>query len=288
MRLYSKRVGVTLYFQKGNRSKFGFCNICGKESELTWDHVPPKFANNSTSKDYALLLGLSSSSNNYMPLTTQNGVKYRSICSDCNNRLLGSESDPAYKEVVGAISAKIEQLQHPNSSIQFCIEADINRLARAVIGHLLAAKNFYDDQCLVDMYMREFFLNQQYLPPTTMELLYFLYPYNTIQIVRDVVPVSLDKTNIPQGMISCLYSYPIAFLLADRRQSLSLPNLFDYCTSNISDRAAIPLSIQTLYFPNTRVLRHQFWPCNVSDEIYSPQGLLGGQAMSDNIIAKNK
>lgn len=35
-----------MYYKKEKRAEFGFCNICGEEAKLTWDHVPLKCCNN--------------------------------------------------------------------------------------------------------------------------------------------------------------------------------------------------------------------------------------------------
>lgn len=67
-----------------------------KNIRLTWDHVPPKFCFNSERAKYNSLLEINKDySYTYI---TQNGIKYRFICSKCNNDLLGSDYDKEYKK----------------------------------------------------------------------------------------------------------------------------------------------------------------------------------------------
>lgn len=279
-----------MQYKKEKRDRKDKCNICGRTLDLTWDHVPPKFANNSTAKNYDTVFGLSRTSEKIMPLTAQNGIKYRSICADCNNRLLGAETDPSYKELTNTLLSSLSGEQRLPQ--KFAVEVSINRLSRSIVGHFLSAKNFYDDQCTVDIALREYFMNLESLPPRDMELLYFLYPYTIIQIVRDVVPVNAcqNRNLFPDGMSSCMYSFPVAFLLTDSYQCLGLHNLFEYCTTRIDDRVEIPFDSNSLFYPETdmKIPRHPLWPCNIGNDIHSAQGVFGGMSVKDGIIAKNK
>ena len=75
----------------------GRCNICGEEKKLTSDHVPPKGVNRFTRMELHSVSGalnaLEGKKKKFRQF--QNGVKFRSLCRDCNGGLLGKKYDPA-------------------------------------------------------------------------------------------------------------------------------------------------------------------------------------------------
>lgn len=74
-----------------SREEYGSCNICMKEAKLTWDHVPPKARYSITPAiQQTLFQNMSSRSGNVRLFSeTQNSVKFRTLCSSCNNSFLG-------------------------------------------------------------------------------------------------------------------------------------------------------------------------------------------------------
>ena len=46
-------------YEKKKRNLKDRCNICGKVSDLTWDHVPPKFCFNNIRVEYNSILEIS-------------------------------------------------------------------------------------------------------------------------------------------------------------------------------------------------------------------------------------
>lgn len=70
-----------MYYEKRKRAKMDRCNICGQTLPLTWDHVPPKFCDNYRSKEYNLRFGVDQHSNKEFPWTSQDGIKFRSLCN---------------------------------------------------------------------------------------------------------------------------------------------------------------------------------------------------------------
>ena len=277
---------------KKQRAKRDTCNICSEIANLTWDHVPPKFCNNYSAKEYTVAFGMKNklSSQKLFPLTVQNGVRYRSICAHCNSQLLGMDTDPAYKALVDGIIMRIRS--DSISQHEFSVDVQVNRLSRSVVGHLLAAKNFYDKDCIVDKQLRKFFMNTQLCPPKNMQLYCFLYPYDTLMIARDVCPLQSKNTPkdfaVPHGMISCLYSFPIAFLLTRSSPRLPFADIFDMCSSDINEKRPITLAKGSLFFPNTNITRSPFWPCNISNTVEGSFGVLAGTASEDLVMARNK
>jgi len=265
------------------------CNICGKMDRLTDDHVPPKFWHNSSNKRYSQGLGTYDPEKTSLqfPWTARGGIVFRSICSDCNNRVLGSDTDKPLKDFCDQIRSN---LKAGNNYINCRIKP--NRIARAVLGHMLAAKDFFDDSCLVDKALREYVLDPDSIPPENLSLLYFVYPYNTIVIGRDIavkqVTPKLFGSRVPDGMISCLYSYPVGFLLVDSGQNLYLRDMFEFCTKDIDEERDILCTIDSHYYYGTKIPRDPLWPINVSDDIDGTSFLIAGQAMKRLIVAVGK
>ena len=268
------------------------CNICGEKSKLTEDHVPPKFWNNKTIKYYSQGLGTNDPQKAKTPFPWQarKGIVFRSICEKCNNELLGDKTDIPLKHFIDEIKRGASKMNY--SPYLNCV-ISVNRVARAVIGHLLAAKEFYDDKTKTDAQLREFFLNTASLPPDEMYLYFFFYPYDNIVIARDVVPVRPDKRNdpfiSPDGTISCLYSYPIAFILrhGGKQKGIKMKDLFSYCSKDIDETKNVLFDYSSCYYPNTTLLRHFAWPINVTEEDDGANGLMGGISTKNLIIAKS-
>ena len=73
-----------------NGAEKGYCRICGKYGDLTDDHVPPKSCGNKGRTVFSI---------GQNKLIIQNGFHCRTICSNCNNELLGCNLDKEYKKV---------------------------------------------------------------------------------------------------------------------------------------------------------------------------------------------
>lgn len=107
----------------------------------------------------------------------------------------------------------------------------------------MLGSNYYDDECSIDTELRKYVLNPSQMPPENMSLCYFLYPYNCIVTGRDLAvgkAINMNESyRLPEGTISCIYSYPIGFLLLSDKQKLKLPDLFYYASENIDEERDI-------------------------------------------------
>ena len=274
---------------RSNRPAIDNCNICGKVAKLTEDHVPPKFWNNEEHKKYSQGLGAFDPeyAKAQFPWNAPNGLVYRSICSDCNNRILGDETDKPLKEFCDAIKKNL-QFRHK----YFNCRIKPNCVARAVVGHMLAAKDFYDSECIIDQKLREYVLNPTALPPSDMQLLYFLYPYGYTVIGRDIVVGQcvprLAGARVPEGTLSCIYAYPVGLLLVERGADLHLKDMFTYCSDAFDEEKEVLCKLDSLYYYGTNVLRDPFWPMNISDQADGISFLLGGASMRSLRIGVEK
>lgn len=129
--------------KKKDRDK---CNICGEEKQLTWNHVPPKSTGNSKEILANLLIQGFPESDKYQK-KYQNGIRFRTICQECNNSLIG-EYDMDYKKIIEDIKNILKSELILPKYIK--IKVKINRVCRAICGHFLAAKDYYDDEIILD------------------------------------------------------------------------------------------------------------------------------------------
>ena len=180
------------------------CPICGNIDFPTKDHVPPKSCNNK--KDVIRTFIFPSETSCSRKTIMQGGLSFSYICSNCNNNVLGHRVD---KELANLFDTVLN-----SNDIQISWTGDINKLIKAVFGHILATGDVYDKE------MRKY-INSDILP-THAHLYLFYYPYKNVFIIRDVVPLEhfLRTYSIRRmddfKMISCLYFYPLAFIVTDK------------------------------------------------------------------------
>lgn len=265
------------------RSGSDKCNICGKEGKLTWDHVPPKFNSNNRRIIYTLPFDYKVNGFKHDYYISQDGIKFLSLCPVCNNTILGANYDLAYKDYSDSIISIIARGKVIPQHIQFKIQ--VNKVCRSIVGHLLAAKNFHDSECMIDRKLREYFLDPGLLPPKKYRLLQMFYPHPSIFIIRDVALVVDEKKEdeFPRGTISCLASSPLSFILSEGGSNLGLTDLFKLCTRNIEDICIVNFDFFSCFNNNTYVLRDPQWPC-ILNKKNGVMGIIGGTAISDTIF----
>ena len=124
------------------KTKEGICNLClNYFPSLTDDHVPPKGSIKPRK------VGLKKLSNFVNPVDprikdkiSQNGVKFPTLCNQCNNRRLGKELDPALNDFsrrIAHIMRNAERLTFPS---KVPISCKPQQIVRSIFGHLLASE----------------------------------------------------------------------------------------------------------------------------------------------------
>lgn len=134
---------------------------------------------------------------------------------------------------------------------------------------------------MVDKELRKFVLDEQYIINESFKLYYWIYPYKTVCIVRDVfVKVYSDKVKFPARPLSSLASFPIAFVLeAESDGECGLIDLLKFATKDINDIVKIPIDFRSSYYPKTEKMRNFLWPCNIGDKWDDADFIVGGDAM---------
>ena len=223
----------------------------------------------------------------YNPFCSQNGIKYRSICGKCNifNILLLAKYDKALEDLVTQLKQVLINDPYCKNKI---LKIRVNALAKSICGHFLAMKDGYDDQCDVDKKLRVFVQDENELPPEKMSLLMRYYPFSTTFFIRDSVVINaFYKSDIPQGIINVMSSFPLSFVLCDSGTDCGLIDLFKYCSCDISEETLIDFDFTSAYFPGTEEIRHPKWPCNISKDQYGISCVICSKyAAEESIFAK--
>ena len=273
-------------YKKQKRDQIDRCNICGNLSALTWDHVPPKstLIERNTYADRLFAKAELPKENRYMD-HYQSGIKYRTICSKCNNDVLG-ENDKVYKQFVDMV---VQQLRNVDVAMQqglvlpqhITIKTKINRLLRAIGGHFLSMKPVYDEFAEADNVLRSYVLDET-LRLEKEKLFCWFYPNSTVVIARDVMaPGYFPKTH-PKGTFSMMASYPLAFLISSEDEcDCNVDNLSRYSTKNIEDTIEISLHFETSRYSGSNKLKDFLWPMNVTGQPYGALMALGNEEVME-------
>lgn len=195
--------------------KDSICNICQQEKVLSIDHVPPQGCPPAKSRVTSRLLYQMIGDKSLRPRQDQNGVTFRTICSDCNN-LLGSRYDRALVD----ISLKIESFVESNLILpdSFEIECQPNAVMRSVLGHLLAAKT-ETDEVPIDELIRPCVIDPSMPIHDDIHILYWVYPYEETVILRDFGMPAVRGRSGDFGFFNLLKFYPLAFLVTHQLPS---------------------------------------------------------------------
>jgi hypothetical protein len=154
----------------------------------------------------------------------QGGVKYRTLCEDCNSKRLGVEYDPDLirfaQDVDRFLSALNVRIVVPSHSL---VRTRPQRMLRSVIGHILAAavERLADGDW--DRELVKYFLNDGLSFPACARVHYWVYPFQQQVVIRDACFLSLLKSDKEMGknptIFMCLKFYPLAFLIVDYRDN---------------------------------------------------------------------
>lgn len=258
------------HYFKYKREKIGKCNICLNETELTWDHIPPKGGIEVSEVEQKNILQhlTDSTANNYV--LSQNGVKYRTICSHCNNALLGAKYDLALNSFVNELSMFLKSKLYFPEKIMF--KAQPGMIIKSVIGHLLAAKGEFETS-KIDEQFRDYFLDERRVIPHNFKVFYWVYPYHSIKIIRDIgMPSVRGNFKSKFSMFSTLRYFPIGYLITDAEDYCGLDDLSRYCTNIVDDAIEIPINFANIYDEN--------WPEYGEDNF-----VMGGQSLQSSVSA---
>ena len=227
-------------------AKVGPCNICGNVGPLTEDHIPPKGVSRVTQ---VLMLNIVDFLQIQRPKKSgrisQNGVKYRTICSQCNNELLGLNYDPTLITLTKNVRTHLESFLLLPTSMSLMIKP--TRLVRSIVGHLLAhGVNEHRNGKMVAN-LTDYFLDESAPFPEGLNIYYWVYPYNDQVIVKGAT-LSLYYMN-SFAVFMLLKFFPLSFLFVlDKPSEWKIPfyRLDSLLTQSIDDEAVMHINFKNL------------------------------------------
>lgn len=183
------------------------CNICKQIKPLTWDHIPPKGGIDLSDMWVQTLTKSVIRKDNPPMKISQNGLKYRTLCRECNS-LLG-KYDLAFKNLF--IDAKV--LAETSLLLPFSIKLRTFpiRIAKSLLGHILASKTYSCDS-IDDKAIIKYLLDDNENLPNNIRIFYWYYPYNCTIIATDIFELDIDTKT--QSHYCVLKSFPLAFAIS--------------------------------------------------------------------------
>ncbi len=242
----------------------GCCNICGKFGKLTRDHVPPKGSadlRDVNIQSYTdMILGAKSATVNPSDpnalvadfshrRVSQNGLKFRTICADCNNNLLGSRYDPEIIRVSEAVRTFVRPYADcgiiPPETVRVSVRT--HYLLRGIIGHLLAAIEFPNRNKPYDTFgksvydsLRRYVLDESLPLPSCVTVYYWTYPYKDQLVIKSLCVCEQRKGECVIGDL--LKFFPLAYFIAfEGELKLLAPTIVGHGCSDMN--CSVDLSI---------------------------------------------
>jgi hypothetical protein len=260
-----------VHYVKSKREKISICNLCRGCKPMTWDHVPPQGGINVSRVEMETMLS-AMAGNRTRPMLreSQNGVKYRTICKECNE-YLGLFYDPTLngfaKDVARYLTTRLQFPPVVSHRVQ------PQRLLKSVLGHLVAAKIDIEDTEF-DKQARLYVLDKNAPLPADINMFYWIYPYDLSITIRDFAMFTPRGTYNQPTVFQTLKYFPIAYLCCDKQQYAQLPDLSQFRNYALDDEAEIQIPLARIEDP--------YWPEAPSEN----NVLFGGQSAAQAVFAR--
>ncbi|HDR9499770.1 TPA: hypothetical protein QDC06_003019 [Burkholderia cepacia] len=122
---------------------------------------------------------------------SQGGSHFRTICAYCNNTVLGTEYDPALRDVVQQIEKYFKLASESRLSLppKQLFDYQPNKFLRAIVGHLLAANGVpdlvvTDTVSPLDVALRRYVLDPTQCLPDELRVYYWFYPHRRRVVMK--------------------------------------------------------------------------------------------------------
>lgn len=201
-----------------NSKSNGFCLICGKEGKLTKDHVPPTNSLLTIVDSQKTAVEFFSREGSVKPQRITTGNYSRTLCSNCNNVVLGSldsEIGVVHKLLSEEISKRINHKHRCDDVIN--VPVNISNYMRAMVGHIISAlPSFF---CLkpldTPLYtpLRNFVLGDK-SGADNFEFYYWFFPMNYQMVINNFAYEDFKQSRFTSGSI--ISFYPISFMVVDK------------------------------------------------------------------------
>ncbi|MHA1615672.1 MAG: hypothetical protein ACTSYJ_12570 [Candidatus Thorarchaeota archaeon] len=230
-----------MHYAKNKRERKSICNICRSEADLSWDHVPPKGGITLTPIEMKSVFGNMLGNRTAFSPESQNGMKYRTICNQCNASL------GKYDRTLNEFALSIGKCLTSTVALPSVLELNTRpqTLMKAVIGHLLAAKvNIENTE--FDRLAQEYVLDPDMKLPDDFHLFYWIYPYSSSVVIREFAMFWPRGTLNEPAIFQTLKYFPIAYLCCDKPDYSGLPALSEYRECKLDDNRRIRIELNRI------------------------------------------
>ncbi|RYQ42342.1 hypothetical protein [Bifidobacterium pseudolongum] len=227
------------------KKNVGTCHVCGKQGELTFEHIPPRSSGNdhkmhvyngeNVDNIKSSLFGIGTPSGTYA--IRQQGMGFYALCANCNN-LFGRHYDKPYARLGNAIRSDAKSMREalPEDGRGY-ISFDLSGfLPLSFIKRVIA--NFCvinSTESMTDC--RDFLLDPASTAlPNHYRLRMLIVPEPTKACMSGWMKVLFGENidDLDSVTLSCMLVPPFAFVLYDRDHSNMLPDLDGDITSMAS------------------------------------------------------
>lgn len=186
----------------------GRCNICGQETDLTENHVPPKAWAQGIALRVSSVADAISGEKKPRSHKMPNGVCFRSICRTCNGSVLSR-----YDKALVSMSREVTEILRDRSKVTYyqSIRIQPQLVARGVLGHMSSVGlNRYEERHSKHLFDDRSDLLRQ------VRLHYWVYPYSGRTVLRDFGLCVLGGKG--SSAVYVLKAYPLAFAMVWNRE----------------------------------------------------------------------
>jgi hypothetical protein len=174
----------------------------------------------------------------YFGRTFRGGIRFRTLCAECNNGL-GAKEDKALISFCERVKKIIESpiLRSPMSRVP----AKPNLIYRGLLGHLVAA-NDSGVPSAFDTDARELFFRRRDLRSATYSLFYWIYVDDALFLMRNAYH-TVWHPRVEVRPIQIAKMYPLAFMFVQEPWFLGLPNMRSFLRANDEQEYDVPIWI---------------------------------------------
>ena len=164
------------------------------------------------------------------------GLRFRTICGECNSSLGGSE-DKALIDFYGRVRKLLESPLHfPTPIIR--VPAKPNLIIRGLMAHLASA-NPNGIPVPFDQEARDIFFERRELRRSSWNLFYWLYFGREIFVMRSAFLTRWNPT-VELNQVFLLKCPPLAFMFSRDARFHGVPNLLHFVQNRKEDEARFP------------------------------------------------
>ena len=234
---------MQLLYKDFKRRRFGRCNLCGKTRQLTWDHVPPKGGIELLPVDIDRVISrFIPALKQVRPEISNDGLGFRTLCGRCNSLL--SDYDEALNSLALTAGRFLNSVLLLPPIVR--LEARPTAIARAILGHLLAARLGVRDT-FFDSMTRAVVLDPDVNIPSQLNINYWPYPHKTQIILRDCLMPKKRGDFSEFQQFGLLKYFPLAYLVTDAPEYEDLPSLTVWRNEPSNTIIELPIDFRRIY-----------------------------------------